>query len=98
MSFFDRFADWVAEFVATAYFFSFCVLLVLVWGPSLPVFGNVDTWQLVINTATTIVTFLLVALLHNTQHRFEEATNRRLQVIMAKLGVEDPVKDEGQKT
>lgn len=92
---FNSFADWWADFVASAFFFGFCVLLVLVWAPSLPLFGSVDTWQLIINTATTIITFLLVALLHNTQHRFENAVNARLQAIIDKLGIEDPVDDEG---
>ena len=75
---FDRFADAVARFVSRAWFFVLCVLLVLVWAPSRPLFPNVDTWQLVINTATTIVTFLLVALLQNTQWRESEAINRKL--------------------
>lgn len=95
---FDRFADFVADQVAHAWFFAFCVLLVLLWGPSIIVFKNPDTWQLVINTTTTIITFLLVALLHNTQHRFENATNARFQALLEVLtGVEDPVEDEGQK-
>jgi low affinity Fe/Cu permease len=76
---FDRFADWIAEVVATAWFFAFCVALVVVWVPSILVIRSVDTWQLIINTATTIVTFLLVALLHNTSHRFEQETVARLE-------------------
>lgn len=97
MTRFDRFADAIAEQVARSWFFGACVILVLVWAPSLPLFGSIDTWQLIINTVTTIVTFLLVALLHNSQHRFERATNARLAAIMDKLGVEDPVNDEGQQ-
>lgn len=94
---FNRFADATSKVVANAVFFAFCVLLVLVWAPSLPIFGSVDTWQLVINTATTIVTFLLVALLHNSEQRFEEASNARLIAILDSLGIEDPVNDGGQK-
>ncbi len=78
MNLFDRFADFVARFVSRAWFFVICVLLVLIWAPSLPLFKSVDTWQLIINTATTIITFLLVALLQNTQWRGNEATNRKL--------------------
>jgi low affinity Fe/Cu permease len=74
---FDRFAERCADIVASAAFFSFCVLLCVLWAPSLPLFGSVDTWQLVINTITTVVTFLLVALLQNTQRRFEQATDER---------------------
>ena len=57
------------------------VLLVVLWMPSLPLFGTVDTWQLVINTVTTCITFLLVALLQNTQWRGDRATNEKLDAI-----------------
>jgi low affinity Fe/Cu permease len=52
-----------------------------VWLPSYFVFRDVDTWQLVINTATTIVTFLLVALLQNSQRRNELAMNAKLDAL-----------------
>lgn len=99
---FDKFADKVADSVASATFFLFCVAMVVVWVPSVfivpeQVPGKIDTWQLIINTTTTIITFLLVALLHNTQHRFEKATNQRLQQIIEAVCGEDPVEDEGQK-
>lgn len=93
---FDRMADQVAQVAASAYFFAGCVLLVAVWVPTLWLM-SVDTSQLIINTATTIVTFLLVALLQNDQHRFERAVNLRLREILDKLeGAADPVDDEGQ--
>jgi low affinity Fe/Cu permease len=100
---FDRFAAWAAKSAASARFFAFCVLLVLVWLPSLAVVPErvpprVDTWQLLINTATTVITFLLVALLHNDQQRFEDATNRRLTAIIEAVdSLRDPVQDEAQK-
>lgn len=103
MKTFDKFADWIADHVAKAGFFTFCLVLVIVWLPSILVMPKevppqIDTWQLVINTATTIITFLLVALLHNTNHRFEAATNKRLQEIIDKLDeAVDPVDDPGQK-
>jgi low affinity Fe/Cu permease len=78
MNLFDRFADLASRFVSRAWFFVICVLLVVIWAPSLPLFKSVDTWQLIINTATTIITFLLVALLQNTQWRGSEAINRKL--------------------
>ena len=90
---FDRFASAASTFVARAPFFACCVLLVVVWLPSLTLFGNVDTWQLVINTVTTIVTFLLVALLQNAQERFERATNVKLDAIadyLADTALGDP--------
>ncbi|GII34780.1 hypothetical protein Pmi06nite_82220 [Planotetraspora mira] len=58
-----------------------CVLLVLVWAPSFFIVGSIDTWQLIINTATTIVTFLLVALLQNTQSRADAAIQHKLNAI-----------------
>ena len=78
---FDRFALRASDYVSEAGFFLACVLLVVVWAPSYFVFGNVDTWQLVINTATTIVTFLLVALLQNSQRRNEVAINAKLDAL-----------------
>ena len=78
---FDRFAEASAGFVSRAPFFVACVLLVLLWAPSFWLFPNVDTWQLVINTATTIVTFLMVALLQNSQHRAEQAIHQKLDAV-----------------
>jgi low affinity Fe/Cu permease len=62
-----------------------CVLLVLVWAPSYFVIQSLDTWQLIINTATTIVTFLLVALLQNSQSRSDEALQDKLNAVAAAL-------------
>ena len=81
MTFFDKFADRASRLVSRAWFFVFCVLLVVLWAPSLPLFGTVDTWQLVINTMTTIITFLLVALLQNSQWRGDKAINEKLDAI-----------------
>jgi hypothetical protein len=78
---FDRFAERASDFVSEAAFFLACVLLVVVWVPSYFLFGSLDTWQLVINTATTIVTFLLVALLQNSQRRNELAINEKLDAL-----------------
>jgi hypothetical protein len=81
LSLFDRFATRTGGFVSGAWFFSLCVLLVVIWAPSYFLFGTVDTWQLVINTVTTIVTFLLVALLQNTQSRANDAVQHKLNAI-----------------
>jgi low affinity Fe/Cu permease len=80
-SFFDNFADIASRVVSRGIFFSGCVLLVVIWAPSYFLFGNANTWQLLINTATTIVTFILVALLQNSQRRFEQAVQRKLDAI-----------------
>ena len=79
-SFFDRFAGRSAEFVSRASFFTFCVLLVL-WVPPYFLLGNFDTYQLIINTPTTIITFLVVALLQNTQKRNEQALQHKLNAV-----------------
>lgn len=84
---FDRFAGAATRMVSRAWFFACCVLLVVVWAPSFFLFGSVDTWQLVINTATTIVTFLLVALLQNAQERDGQATQHKLNAIAQGLAV-----------
>jgi hypothetical protein len=81
LSVFDRFATRVSGFVSRAWFFVLCVLLVVLWAPSYFLFPDVDTWQLIINTVTTIVTFLLVALLQNTQKRADEAVQHKLNAI-----------------
>lgn len=78
---FDRVAGGASRMVSRAWFFAGCALLVLVWAPSYFLFGDVDTWQLVINTATTIVTFLLVALLQNAQQRADQATQHKLNAL-----------------
>ncbi|RIQ18341.1 hypothetical protein DY240_21365 [Jiangella rhizosphaerae] len=81
LGWFDRFADRASRFFSQAWFFAFCVLLVVVWAPSFFVIGNLDTWQLIINTLTTIVTFLMVALLQNSQARSDAAVQDKLNAI-----------------
>ena len=78
---FDRFAERSAAFVSKAPFFAFCLALVVVWAPSYFLVDDFDTYQLLINTPTTIITFLLVALLQNTQRRAERATNKKLDAL-----------------
>ena len=81
VGFFDRFAGYASQFASRAWFFAFCVLLILVWAPSFFIIKKVDTWQLIINTATTIITFLLVALLQNSQTRSDQAIQHKLNAI-----------------
>jgi hypothetical protein len=81
VGFFDRFAGAAALVASRAVFFAFCVGLIVVWIPSYALFGNVDTWQLVINTATTIITFLMVALLQNSQTRSDQAIQHKLNAL-----------------
>ncbi|WP_046864069.1 low affinity iron permease family protein [Microvirga massiliensis] len=85
MSMSKTFGD-VAEAVAHAtgrpLTFAVCVLVVLVWAVSGPFFHFSDTWQLIINTGTTIVTFLMVFLIQNTQNRDGAAIQAKLDEII----------------
>ncbi|MFI6515334.1 low affinity iron permease family protein [Spirillospora sp. NPDC050679] len=78
---FDQFAQGASRFASRPLFFTGCVLLVVLWVPSFFLLGSLDTWQLIINTATTIVTFLMVALLQNSQTRADLATQHKLNAI-----------------
>ena len=62
--------------------FSLALFLILVWGITGPIFGYSDTWQLVINTATTIVTFLMVFLIQNSQNRDAAAMQAKLDELI----------------
>jgi low affinity Fe/Cu permease len=62
--------------------FVIAVLLVVLWACTGPIFGFSDTWQLVINTSTTIITFLMVFLIQNTQNRDTEAIQVKLDEII----------------
>lgn len=84
VSAFDRFATAMSGYVSQPWFFVVCVLIVVLWAPTFVLF-NVDTWQLIINTLTTIITFLLVALLQNTQRRSDNAVQQKLNGIAGGL-------------
>jgi len=81
LSIFDRFAEAASEFASRAVFFIGCTLVVLLWLPSYFIIGDLNTWQLIINTMTTIITFLLVALLQNSQRRSEQALHLKLDAL-----------------
>lgn len=78
---FDRFATQTSWFTAKPWFFAACVALIVIWAPSYFFLQNTDTWQLIINTVTTIVTFLLVALFQNTVTRQDQAVQDKLNAI-----------------
>lgn len=78
---FDRFAEGASRVSSHAWFFCFCVLLVVLWAPSIVLLRDIDTWQLIINTLTTIITFLMVALLQNSQTRADQAVQHKLNAI-----------------
>jgi low affinity Fe/Cu permease len=81
-SFFIRFAKETSRLAGRPIAFLFAVGVVLIWLAVGPVFGYSDTWQLVINTGTTIVTFLMVFLIQNTQYRDAEAVQVKLDELL----------------
>jgi low affinity Fe/Cu permease len=81
-SLFTRFSRKTSYIVGRPATFLLAVLVVLVWAITGPVFGYSDTWQLVINTGTTIVTFLMVFLIQATQNRDAEAAQLKLDEII----------------
>ncbi len=81
-SFFNRFAKWTARAAGKPIAFALAIVVILAWATTGPIFGFSDTWQLVINTGTTIVTFLMVFLLQNTQYRDSEAIQIKLDELI----------------
>ena len=79
---FTRFATAIASAAGRPVTFILCCLVVLVWGLTGPIFGFSDTWQLIINTGTTIVTFLMVFLIQNTQNRDGAALQAKLDELI----------------
>jgi low affinity Fe/Cu permease len=79
---FRRFAHATAEVVGRAHAFLVAFLLIVVWAATGPIFHFSDTWQLVINTTTTIVTFLMVFLIQNTQNRDAHAMHLKLDELI----------------
>jgi low affinity Fe/Cu permease len=82
---FDRFAEAVSKFVSKGWFFTAAVIVVLLWFPTLLLIPSIDTWQLVINTLTSVLAFLLIALLQNSERRYDDALHRKIDAISAGL-------------
>jgi len=79
---FMRFAQWVSHATGRPIAFFLAVAIILVWAITGPVFGFSDTWQLVINTGTTIVTFLMVFVIQNTQNRDTAAMHIKIDELI----------------
>jgi low affinity Fe/Cu permease len=79
---FRKFAENTANAVGSYWAFLLAALTVIIWAVSGPLFGFSDTWQLVINTGTTVVTFLMVFLIQNTQNRAERVTSLKLDELL----------------
>ena len=79
---FRRFSNRTSELVGTSWAFISAALIIVVWAVTGPMFRFSDTWQLIINTGTTIVTFLMVFLIQNTQNRDAKAIHLKLDELL----------------
>jgi low affinity Fe/Cu permease len=89
MNVFDRAAVHIARLVGHPASFALACLVILVWAGLGPIAGYSDTWQLIINTSTTIVTFLMVFLIQNTQNRDSHALHLKIDELLRALDAAD---------
>ena len=79
---FNKMAQWTATQAGRASTFGIALAAIVIWAVSGPIFGFSDTWQLIINTSTTIITFLMVFLIQNTQNRDTGALQLKLDELI----------------
>src|SRR4051812_21598632 len=79
---FEQFSRTITEFTGSTAAFALALGVIIVWASLGPVFGFSDTWQLVINTTTTIITFLVVFMIQNTQNRDSKAIHLKLDELI----------------
>lgn len=83
LGFFDRFSTKVAHATGSQWAFFIALAAIIVWGITGPVFGYSDTWQLVINTGTTIITFLMVFIIQKSQNKDSKSVQLKLNELIA---------------
>ncbi|GAB2685389.1 hypothetical protein GCM10027037_03650 [Mucilaginibacter koreensis] len=82
-NFFERFSNWATQATGSSGAFILALVIVIIWGITGPLFKYSDTWQLVINTGTTIVTFLMVFLIQKSQNKDSRAVHLKLNELIA---------------
>ncbi|MPS66546.1 low affinity iron permease family protein [Chryseobacterium sp.] len=82
-SIFEKFSDWATKFTGSPYAFIGATALVIGWAVTGPLFNYSETWQLVINTGTTIITFLMVFLIQKSQNKDSKAIQIKLNELIA---------------
>jgi low affinity Fe/Cu permease len=91
---FHRFAKWIANLTGRPGAFVLAVAVIVIWGVTGPLFRYSDSWQLIINTGTTIVTFLMVFLIQNTQNRDTQELHLKIdELILATKGARNVLLD-----
>jgi len=79
---FHKFSAWISKIIGSPYAFFIAIAVLAFWGFSGFIFGFSEQWQIVINTVTTIITFLIVFLIQNTENRESKATHLKLDEII----------------
>lgn len=82
---FEKFVEWGHRQASSAPFFTVCLVIVVGWAASAPLWPNLKEWQYVIHTTASVVTLLLLALLENSGRRAEEAAQEKLNVLAEAL-------------
>src|ERR1700761_8607815 len=80
---FEKFANWATAATGSSAAFMIAIVVIVIWGVTGPVFKYSDTWQLIINTGTTIVTFLMVFLIQKSQNKDSKAIHLKLNELLA---------------
>ncbi len=83
INFFERFANWATKATGSATAFIIALIIIIIWGLTGPIFKYSDVWQLVINTGTTIITFLMVFLIQKSQNKDSKAVHLKLNELIA---------------